>query len=208
MQIPPKTREFLEPVKSFLEQGGFVMWPLLLVSLVVWFALGYRLFVVRRGRWGPLPRLVELYRSGQGGKPRGILDAAVARGVAVADCGPRTFLRMRLEDAFSPLAERLGAYAALARSGVVVAPLLGLLGTVAGMIEMFNSLGDQTFFSQTGGIARGIATALYTTEMGLGVAIPAFIVGRLLDRRQERIQTEMDRLKDLLCGAEAAEVRA
>jgi biopolymer transport protein ExbB len=204
--MDPRTAEFLEQAKSFLEQGGTVMIPLVISAAVVWFALGYRLFVVRRGRMASLPRLVELYRTGAGGRPRGILDAAVARGVALRASGPRRTLRGRLEDAFAPLVERLGAYGVLARAVVLVAPLMGLLGTVTGMIEMFDSLGDQTFFSQTGGIARGIAEALYTTEMGLGVAIPAFIVGRLLDRKQERIQVELERLKDLLCGPAAPEV--
>ena len=81
---------------------------------------------------------------------------------------------------------RPGRGAALGRTIVAVAPLLGLLGTVSGMIEMFESLGTGTFTSQEGGIAGGIAKALFTTQLGLGVAIPGFVATRLLDRLAAR----------------------
>lgn len=77
--------------------------------------------------------------------------------------------------------------ASLGRTIVAVAPLLGLLGTVSGMIEMFNSLGTSTFASQDGGIAGGIAEALFTTQLGLGVAIPGYFATRLLDRRATKL---------------------
>ena len=70
---------------------------------------------------------------------------------------------------------------------VGAAPLLGLLGTVNGMITTFDSLGDMTLFSQTGGVAGGISQALITTQMGLCVAIPGVIAGRILDRRETAI---------------------
>jgi biopolymer transport protein ExbB len=83
---------------------------------------------------------------------------------------------------------------------VTAAPLLGLLGTVVGMIETFDSLGDMTLFSQTGGIAGGIATALFTTQMGLIVAVPGYIIKSLLDRRERQIKHDLAQLKDILCS--------
>ena len=53
-----------------------------------------------------------------------------------------------------------------------VAPLLGLLGTVGGMIETFSSIGQMALFAQSGGLAGGISEALLTTQMGLAAAIP------------------------------------
>ena len=76
----------------------------------------------------------------------------------------------------------------LSHSIVVVAPLLGLLGTVIGMIETFDSLQDQAMYTQGGGIAAGISQALITTQLGLMVAIPGLLVGRQLDRKQEILE--------------------
>ena len=81
---------------------------------------------------------------------------------------------------------------------VMVAPLLGLLGTVTGMIETFASLGEMKLFTQGGGVAGGIGEALLTTQMGLAVSIPGVIVGRLLDRRQAQLEDELAQLAELV----------
>jgi biopolymer transport protein ExbB len=86
----------------------------------------------------------------------------------------------------------------------MVAPLLGLLGTVIGMIETFDSLGDMSLFSQSGGIAGGISQALFTTQMGLAVSIPGLIVNGILSRRQKDIELELAQLKDILCAEQRA----
>ncbi|MDX1556646.1 MAG: MotA/TolQ/ExbB proton channel family protein, partial [Xanthomonadales bacterium] len=86
---------------------------------------------------------------------------------------------------------------------VLAAPLLGLLGTVIGMIETFDSLGDMSLFSQSGGIAGGISQALFTTQMGLAVAIPGLIVNGILNRKAQEMQLELAQMKDFLCTAEA-----
>lgn len=90
------------------------------------------------------------------------------------------------------------------RTIVIVAPLLGLLGTVNGMIEMFQSLGTQTFYSQSGGVAQGISQALFTTQFGLVIAIPGLIVGGLIDRRERQIREDIYQLKELLISERAA----
>ena len=82
----------------------------------------------------------------------------------------------------------------------MVAPLLGLLGTVAGMIETFDSLGEMSLYSQSGGIAGGISQALFSTQMGLAVAIPGLIVNGVLGRRQKYIDLELAQIKDILCA--------
>jgi len=66
---------------------------------------------------------------------------------------------------------------------VLTAPLLGLLGTVTGMIETFDSLATMELFSRSGGVAGGISEALLSTQAGLVVAIPGAIAGRLMTRR-------------------------
>lgn len=75
---------------------------------------------------------------------------------------------------------------------VGVAPLLGLLGTVMGMVEIFNHLADRALFARTGGVAGGIATALTSTQLGLVIAIPALLAARLLDQREQRLWDRLE----------------
>jgi len=82
----------------------------------------------------------------------------------------------------------IARYRRMIRTLYGIAPLLGLLGTVNGMIETFASLTAMQLFAQSGGVAGGISEALITTQMGLFVAIPGLIVGRLLDRREDRLR--------------------
>ena len=76
-------------------------------------------------------------------------------------------------------------------TGVAIAPLLGLLGTVGGMIETFKGIGGSELFSQSGGVAGGIAQALLTTQMGLVVAVPGILLARILDKRADKLQQTM-----------------
>lgn len=79
----------------------------------------------------------------------------------------------------------------LVTTGVAIAPLLGLLGTVGGMIETFKGIGGSELFSQSGGVAGGIAQALLTTQMGLVVAVPGILLARILDKRADKLQQTM-----------------
>ena len=73
------------------------------------------------------------------------------------------------------------------------------------MIETFDSLGNMSLFSQSGGIAGGISQALITTQMGLAVAIPGLIVNGTLNRKQKDIELELAQMKDVLCADDTAE---
>jgi len=192
----------LDQVTRYLVEGGFVMKPLALATLVLWYALGYRLLVLRRGTRRPVQRILEVHRRG-GARPRGVVDGAVALGLRLLQRRPHNPGRV-LDDAFFDLRQDLGRYALLVQAIVIVAPLAGLLGTVAGMIETFDSLGDMTLFSQSGGIAGGVSQALISTQMGLAVAIPGLLVGHLLARRQRRLEHELEEVKQVLCQEAAA----
>ena len=109
-------------------------------------------------------------------------------------------LRPYLDDAFFEEEREIRKFNRLIITIVSAAPLLGLLGTVIGMIETFDSLGDMSLFSQSGGIAGGISQALITTQMGLAVAIPGLIVNGVLQRRQKNIELELAQMKDILCA--------
>ena len=179
--------------------GPVIMWPLMGVAVVLWFALGFRQSLLRRGSQKNVRVLIKRAQQGRSNPPNGVVDEAIALGVRIIG-EHHDKIRPYLDEAFAPLITSVRRYQVLVGTLVAVAPLLGLLGTVTGMIETFESLGDMTLFSQTGGIASGIATALFTTQMGLVVAVPGVIAKGVLDRRQAQIENDLAQIKDILCS--------
>jgi biopolymer transport protein ExbB len=190
----------LEAIGAYMQQGGFVMWPLLACTVVLWYTLGYRWMLLNRGTDKSVRVLINNHLRGKPRVPRGIVDDAVERGIAL-QAQQRPYLRERLDEAFGDYLSDIKRFRITIATTVAIAPLLGLLGTVTGMIETFNSLGDMTLFSQTGGIAGGIAVALFTTQMGLIVAVPGVILKSILDRRERQIQHDLAQIKDILCSS-------
>lgn len=195
--------DFLHQARETLAQGGFTMIPLVTSAVILWAGLGFRALTLWRGSSLSLRELVRRRRGEPSSPTRGLIDGAVSRGVAIAARRPRPLAR-HLAVAFDDLAREAGRCRVLVRSLVVIAPLIGLLGTVSGMIETFDSLGQMALFTQSGGIAGGISEALFSTQMGLAVAIPGLVLGRVLARREERLLTELDELRELLCGEAGA----
>ena len=194
---------WIERIAAYLSDGGFaVMGTLTVAAAIMWYALGYRMLILRRGSIRDVRKIVEQRRVGESSEPKGVLDTAAALGVNLTRHSANR-LRQRLDEAFGPFEDDISRYSTLVKSIVAVSPLLGLLGTVMGMIETFDSLADMSLFSQSGGIAGGISQALFTTQMGLAVALPGLVAGRVLDRRQALISDELAEIKDILCIGEA-----
>ncbi len=148
---------------DLINDGGlFIMAPLCIAALILWYTIGLRLMTLRSG--GPAEVAILAMKDGA--------DPQI------------TIRKVELD---------LDRYAGWIRAIVICAPLAGLLGTVDGMIETFDALGDMTLHSQSGGIAGGISQALITTQMGLSVAIPGMLVGRLLDRRATSLKEKLNR---------------
>lgn len=82
--------------------------------------------------------------------------------------------------------QKLVAWKNVLRAMVASAPLLGLLGTVGGMIETFATLHTSGLAHADASVAGGISTALLTTQLGLLVSVPGLLVARGLDRFEER----------------------
>ena len=185
-----------------MQEGGFVM-PFLLVSgVLLWFGIAYRAVVLQRGTGDAVRDLVRRGWAGEIEHTHGFIDTAARIATSVPFLGSRQTKRI-LDDELFTVESDLGRYRTLVRTIVVIAPLAGLLGTVAGMIEMFRSLGSQTFYSQSGGVANGISQALLTTQFGLLVAIPGMIVGRLLDRKQDQMAQEVEQIKELVISSDS-----
>ncbi len=177
--------EVLWQVRTYLAQGGWIMIPLLLVSVVMWTLIldRWREFSAWRRGQGPAARLDALFVTKRAQVPgHRDLDCEI-----LGECA--LHLRRTLND-------RLTAILVLA----AVAPLLGLLGTVLGMIQTF----DVIAMFGTGNaraMAGGISVALITTQTGLLVAIPGLFMGNRLQELARRLQNGVDE-------AAAAKVRS
>ncbi|NKI33651.1 MotA/TolQ/ExbB proton channel family protein [Wenzhouxiangella sp. XN79A] len=188
-----------DDLRFYFEIGGYVMPPLVVATFILWFAIGYRFAALRRGSARSARVLLQRNAKRVRHAPRGLIERAVLRGLEIAEQNPPN-LRRWLDDAFAEYETTTKRFHKLILTIVTVAPLLGLLGTVSGMIETFDSLADMSLFSQSGGIAGGISQALFTTQMGLAVAIPGLVVGGLLDRKALHLRTELAQVKDLICA--------
>ena len=202
----PALATLLDKVGFYFSQGGWVMPWLAAASIVMWYGIGYRYSVTRRPDARSVRRLIEKYDAGFDKKPRGLVERAVVRALAVRD-RRLPHLRRRLDDSLYEDEQELRRYARVVKAVVGAAPILGLLGTVDGMIETFRSLGDMELFAQSGGIAGGISQALFTTQLGLAVAIPGLIVNGLIERRARELATELNQIKDILCSDDSAQGR-
>lgn len=184
---------------NYIAAGGWVMPPLVLATLVLWFAIGYRYAAMKRGTVRGIRNLVRRLEEGKMPSGDGVLVRALNKGMRLKQEN-KTNLRAFLDDAFFAEEREIRKYHVLIMTIVLAAPLLGLLGTVIGMIETFDSLADMSLFSQSGGIAGGISQALITTQMGLAVSIPGLIVNGMLNRKKNEIELELAQLKDILCA--------
>lgn len=201
-------------VYDYFIKGGPLMWPILLCSVLALAISLERLWSLRRGRLIPPTLMIEMVDLIAREKyPESLTlckkhDSPLARvlAVAVQNLGrPRAVIKELLEEAGRKEAAQLEHYLPALTVIVAVAPLLGLLGTVQGMIQLFNAMqstgsGDMTF------VADGIATALITTFGGLAVAIPVIVVHRyLLSRVDAALSTMEDaslKILDMVKGAE------
>jgi biopolymer transport protein ExbB len=191
--------ESIAQLSGYFASGGYVMPPLIVATVILWWALGYRMRTLQRG--SVRSTRVMLFRYLKGKKPshQGVLSRVLRKGMALYQ-QDLPDLRKHLDDAFSEDVKDIKKYRVIITTIVLTAPLLGLLGTVSGMIETFDSLGDMSLFTQTGGIAGGISQALITTQMGLAVAIPGLIVNGILNKKQNRLEIEIAQIKDYLCS--------
>ena len=130
----------------------------------------------------------------------GLLDYAVRDALVAAQNARAVALRPRefIYDALFPYIRIVTKYSVLVKTIVMLAPLVGLLGTVIGMIETFDALQSSSMFSQGDSIAGGISKALFTTELGLVVAVPGLLLGRILDKKEEQFTLEFEQIADII----------
>ena len=195
-----------EQFNAYMNSGGYVMWPLAISVLVLWYALGHRYYTLNRGSKASVRNLVRKFQEGIRSEPQGMIDGAIVEAInIVKEQGHTALTRAYVTDAFNKYTVEITKYSRLVKTIVAAAPLIGLLGTVIGMIETFDSLADAALFSQSGGIAGGISQALFTTQLGLVVAVPGLIIGNILQRRADKMIMDLEQIKDIICIKEEGE---
>ena len=190
----------MEEVYELLAKGGWLMIPILLCSVIVLGVLLERLWSLRRDRVVPdglLARIRELAGKGKLTEAVSVCEGNESSLAAVLAAGLQRFDKGReamseaLQDAGRQEAAHLERFVAVVGTIAAIAPLLGLLGTVTGMIKIFQrvtteGVGDPRM------LAGGIWEALITTAAGLTVAIPAYVAYRYLLARADGLVLEME----------------
>ncbi|MDQ7042184.1 MAG: MotA/TolQ/ExbB proton channel family protein [Sulfurimonas sp.] len=185
----------------FMNAGGVIMWVLFFLNLPLWYGLGYRYFTLKRGTKGSIRRLIEKHETrGMDKVYVGLLDYAVADALKAAEVAKSITKKPRdyIHDALFPYLIITSKYGVLVKTIVMLAPLIGLLGTVSGMIETFDALQSSSMFAQGDSIAGGISKALFTTELGLVVAVPGLIFGKILDKQESQYALEFEQIVDII----------
>ena len=180
--------------------GGFLMWPILVCSLIVIAISAERYWTLNPAKIAPKTLLAQVWSWIKNNqldatklrelKQSSPLGQILAAGLSNSKHG-REVMKDSVQEAASQVIHELERYVNILGTIANIAPLLGLLGTVFGMIQVFNSIMIQGT-GNTGVLAGGISVALYTTAAGLIVAIPAMISHRFFQRRIDSIVVTME----------------
>jgi biopolymer transport protein ExbB len=177
---------------SIIQAAGWPIWPLVACSILALALVFERFLSLKKAKIAPPRLLDEALAVSRVSVPtpdvvtqleqNSALGEVLASGFRALNSDPRCTeadLRASMEQTGRAVAHRLERYLNALATIASAAPLLGLLGTVIGMIEIF---GSQSGGGATGGnpaqLAHGISVALYNTAFGLVIAIPALIFWR------------------------------
>jgi biopolymer transport protein ExbB len=197
---------------DFVVKGGVLMIPIALCSIIALAIFLERLWSLRRSKVIPRDFLIEIEDLIRREKiPEAVTrcrrDNSSMANIIVA--GIRNFGKRReivkesIEEIGRKEAASLERYINVVGTIAAISPLLGLLGTVFGMIKAFNVISIQGVGNPSS-LAGGISEALITTAAGLVVAIPTFVLYRYLANKADALIVEMEehsiRMVDLLKG--------
>lgn len=195
---------------EIIQAGGWLMLPIILCSIVslaicierFWTLRSVKvappgLFIDVRARVAGQQVSADYLRSLQQGSP---LGRVLAAGLASHQQG-REIMKETIEEVASQVVHDLERYLNVLGTIAAITPLLGLLGTVVGMIREFTAL-QQEGVGSAALVAGGISEALITTAAGLTVAIPTIFLHRFFHRRVDDLVISMEqqaiRLVDMM----------
>lgn len=178
-------------MQEILEGAGLFKYPLALCSLVGLFIIFERAFALRRGRILPA-RLLERLNSGKAipGDENSVLGRLARFAEANPDDEEGIGAVARLE------INRLERGFVFLEIIISAAPLLGLLGTVTGLIQVFSNIVPETGLPEPTAFVQGVALALTTTVLGLSIAIPCLVANSYFQRKVETFAVQIGALID------------
>ncbi len=186
---------------EFIEAGGLLMWPIIACSVIAMAITLERLWAFRRRRVVPdhlLPQIWKLYKSKKLDRQRIMairesspLGRLLATGLTNLHHS-RDVMKEAIEEEGRQVVHELERYLNALGTVAAIAPLLGLLGTVFGMIEVFAAITSAGGVGNPAVLAGGISKALITTAAGLSAAIPSLIAHRYLTGRVDELAIAME----------------
>jgi len=186
-------------VFALIQAAGWPIWPIILASIVAVAIIGERLWALRLSVVAPrdlLPQVLQEYRKNgvsgdmlarlQKHSPLGQIFAAGLKN----DKSTREIMKESVEEAGRAVVHNLDRYLTTLGTIASMSPLMGLFGTLVGMIEIFgiNSPGN----SSPAQLAHGISVALYNAAFGILVAIPSMIFYRYFRTKVDALVIEME----------------
>ncbi|MGD9647530.1 MAG: MotA/TolQ/ExbB proton channel family protein [Pirellulales bacterium] len=213
---PAKDLISTQSLIGLLRGGGIIMIPLGACSFILVAFVFERAVSLRRGRVIPRPFVRRFLHQMSEGEldSDAALHLCEANGSPVAEVfaaairkwgRPAVEVEQAILDSGERAANHLRRYLRVLNGVATVSPLLGLLGTVFGMIRSFNSIASAAAMGKPDLLAQGIAEALITTATGLVVAIPALIAYLWFVSRVDSLVVELDALGQQLVRIISAE---
>ena len=185
---------------ELVKSGGWLMFPIVLASVIAMAIIFERLWTLRPTRIAPKNTLSQVWKwiknneldnrkldKLRTGSPLGEILAA---GISNARSG-REIMKESIEEQAGKVIHDLEKYLNTLGTIAAIAPLMGLLGTVIGMIDVFTVIMLEGT-GNAGVLAGGISKALITTAAGLTVAIPSLIFHRHFSRRVDELVVTME----------------
>ena len=186
---------------SIIEAAGWPIWFIVVTSIIALAIIGERLWMLRTSQVAPrdlLPATIREYHAKGVSQDllnrlqSGPLIGRVFAAALVNDKSPRDAMKDAVEDAGRAVALELERFLNTLGTIATISTLLGLFGTIVGMIEIFGSQNPASGAGNPGQLAHGISVALYNTLFGIGVSIPAVIFYRHFRHRVDVLVIEME----------------
>ncbi len=187
---------------EFFIKGGPVMWPIVACSVIALAIIIERSLALRRNRIIPKTLVEEVERLARLGRLSDI-ERLIRRStspispvimIAVKNAGMRReIIKDYMEEAGATEANAIERYIDVLGIIAAIAPLLGFLGTVTGMLTSFQAVSVSTGANSSQLLAAGISEALITTVAGLSIGIPVYVCYRLLVSRSDFLVLEMEK---------------
>jgi biopolymer transport protein ExbB len=140
---------------------------------------------------GNLESLVDISKEIKSTDPIG--QVALVGAQSAMSFGGKEEIQLKMDEVLVETSQRLDKNTAFLGTIANVSTLLGLLGTIIGMIEAFSSLGAATAAERATLLAQGISTAMYTTAYGLIVAIPSLAAFAVLQNRSQQLMEDLNK---------------